>query len=61
MVVALQAIGRRIQRWMWVERGQTMAEYALILGAILLVAFAAFQAFGVDVQSPINATSDSFP
>lgn len=51
---------RRIRRNLSSDGGQTMAEYAFILAAIAVVAFAAFQLFGVDVRESIIASGDTF-
>lgn len=41
------------------QEGQTMTEYALIMAAIAVVCFAAYNALGTSVQTLIqNVTSD---
>ena len=40
------------------EEGQTMAEYGLILAAVAVVAFIAFQALEDDITGLLNRTGD---
>ncbi len=42
-----------------VAKGQTMTEYALILAAIAIVVFIAYQTMGKDINSLVN-TIDSY-
>ena len=41
-------------------RGQTMAEYALILLAVALVVYASYQAFGTTISSDITSVNNLF-
>jgi len=60
MTTAMQRIGQHFERWVWVERGQTMAEYGLIMAAVFLVAAGAYRLFGGDIGTPVEATSALF-
>ena len=40
-------------RFTAVNRGQTMAEYGLILVTVAVVAFAAYQTFGTDISTMV--------
>lgn len=42
----------RMGEW---KKGQTMTEYALILAAIAVVVFVAYQATGTDINSLVNS------
>jgi Flp pilus assembly pilin Flp len=41
------------------ERGQTMAEYALVLLAVAVLAFAGYQRFGTSVGSDVNSINNA--
>lgn len=46
----------RVQEW---SRGQTMAEYALIMAAIAVVCIVAYNALGTTISGAVsNVTSD---
>lgn len=42
------------------QRGQTFAEYALLLGVLSLGLLLAFQPLGVSVQGLLNAITNAF-
>jgi Flp pilus assembly pilin Flp len=42
------------------RRGQTMAEYVLIVGAIAIVAIAAYALFGRNLANNVNHTNSAF-
>ncbi|HEY9156949.1 Flp family type IVb pilin [Candidatus Binatus sp.] len=37
------------------QRGQTMAEYALILAAVAVVVFAGYELLGTNIKSALNS------
>jgi len=39
-------------------RGQTMAEYALILAAVAVIVYAAYQTMGTDIKSVLSSVNN---
>lgn len=50
----MDAITRMFVKVREYQRGQTMAEYALILAAVAVVVFAGYQLLGTNIQSALN-------
>jgi len=56
----------RLRRWAWpfrliaeLEEGQALAEYALILALVAILAIAALQMIGINIQSILTSIADS--
>ncbi len=52
--------GDRARRRILREGGQTMAEYAIILALVAVIASAAFAGFGTALAAQIEAVSEAF-
>jgi Flp pilus assembly pilin Flp len=50
----LIARSRSHQAAKWLDRGQTMTEYALILAAIAIVVYVTYQTLGTDIGVLVN-------
>ena len=60
MELAMHRITGQLWRWYHLERGQTMAEYGLIMAGVFLAAVGAYRLLGGDVGDPVEATSALF-
>ena len=48
-----------LKRWWRGESGQTMAEYALIMAAVAVVAFAGYKTMGGDITTLLSTVNTS--
>ncbi|HEY9156948.1 Flp family type IVb pilin [Candidatus Binatus sp.] len=51
----MDALSKFIVRIREYQRGQTMAEYALILAAVAVVVFAGYELLGTNIKSALNS------